>query len=77
LVKDELVDEQLKRYEALLREKGIDPDEVAPTSGAENPLKSTSSRSEAQETAWQLRPNATIFKPQLRHGQQGTELVDK
>jgi hypothetical protein len=76
-VKDEMVDERLKRYEALLREKGIDPNEVPGTSPPEHHRRSTSSRSNAPETAWQLPPHATIFKPQLRHVQQGTELVDK
>jgi hypothetical protein len=74
-VTDELVEERLKRYEALLQEKGIDPNEVASTSEAEHHSKS--SCSEVPETAWRLPPQATIFKPQLRHGQRGTELVDK
>lgn len=74
-VKDKLVDERLKRYEAILQEKGIDPNQVTGT--LEVVHHRTSSRSEAPETAWTLPPQATIFKPQLLHGQRGTELVDK
>ncbi|KAL9086391.1 MAG: hypothetical protein Q9165_007177 [Trypethelium subeluteriae] len=81
-LKDVLVDERLKRYEALLREKGIDPNQVTRTS--EPKLYPKSSRSEVPETVWQLPapvstvsgPQTTIFKPQLLHGQRGTELVD-
>lgn len=83
IVKDALVDERLKRYEALLREKGIDPNQVNGTSEAE--YHRDSSRSEVPETVWQLPtppstvsgPQATIFKPQLLRGQRGTEYVDK
>jgi hypothetical protein len=69
------VDERLKRYEALLKEKGINPDQVTSSSEAEHHRKN--SRSEAPETVWRLTSEATVFKPQLRHGQSGTELVDK
>lgn len=72
---DELADERLQRYEALLQEKGIDPDQVTSTPEAEHHLKS--SRSEVLEAVWKLPAQATIFKPQLRHGQRGTEVVDK
>ncbi|KAL8704293.1 MAG: hypothetical protein Q9201_002547 [Fulgogasparrea decipioides] len=82
LVKDKLVDERLKRYEALLQTKGIDPNQATGTSEAGQHRKS--SRSEVPETVWQLPtpasvvsgPQATIFKPQLLHGQRGTKLVD-
>jgi hypothetical protein len=74
-VTDELVDERLKRYEALLKENNIDPNQVTSASEAEHNRKS--SRSGVHETVWRLPPEATIFKPQLRHGQSGTELVDK
>ena len=75
--------ERLKRYEALLQEKGIDPNQVTGTSKAEHRRKSN--RTEVLETVWDLRipastvsePQATIFKPQLLHGQRGTKLVDK
>jgi hypothetical protein len=74
-VRDELVHERLKLYEALLQEKGIDPNQVASSSEAEHHRKS--SRSDVPESAWKLPPQATIFKPQLLHGQGGTELVEK
>ena len=82
-MKDELVDERLRRYEALLREKGIDPNEATGTSEAE--YHPTSNRSEVPGIVWQLptrtstvlKPQATSFEPQLLHGQEGTKLVDK
>jgi len=69
------VDERLKLYEALLREKGIDPSQVIGTSEAEH--HRATSRSEAPRSVLRLPPQAKIFKPQLLHGQRGTELVDK
>ncbi|KAL9066410.1 MAG: hypothetical protein Q9157_007144 [Trypethelium eluteriae] len=80
-LKDVLVDEQLKRYEALLREKGIDPNQVKGTS---EPKLYPKSSSKVPETVWQLPtpvstvsgPQTTIFKPQVLHGQGGTKLVD-
>jgi hypothetical protein len=82
-VEDELARGRLERYEALLRERGIDPDLVPGSSVAEH--GSTSTRVEVQETVWQLSlPNSTFseaqgttFKPQLLHGQRGQSLVDK
>jgi hypothetical protein len=74
-VTDDLVDERLKRYEALLKENNIDPNQVTSTPEAEHHHKGSSS--EVPETVWKLPSQATIFKPQLRHGQRGTELVDK
>ena len=82
-VYDKLVDQPLKRYEALLQEKGIDPNQLTDVSDAEQIR--TNSCSEKPETVWQLPiqastvsgPQATIFKPQLLHGQKGTKLVDK
>ena len=80
---DELVDERLKRYEALLQEKGIDLNQVTSTSEAEHHRENSSSG--APETVWQLPkaasnasgPQTTIFEPQLLHGQTGTKFVDK
>jgi len=77
------MDKRLKHYEALLREKGIDPCQVTGASEAE--LHSKRCRSEVPETVRRLlipasavsEPQATIFKPQLLHGQRGTKLVDK
>lgn len=81
-MKDALAEQRLKRLEALLQEKGIDPNQVTGSSEAEHHHES--SRSEGSETIWQLPtqastisgPQAIIFQPQLRHGQKGTELVD-
>ena len=80
-VKDEQVDERLKRLEALLREKGVDPNQVPDASEAEHNDKNP----ERTETVWQMPtpaslatgPQVTIFKPQLLQGQSGTKLVDK
>ena len=82
-MRDDLVDERLKRYEALLEEKGIDPNQVTGTPEPEHHRKS--GRSEVSETVWPLPPpastisgpQATIFQPRLLHGQRGTKLVDK
>ncbi|KAE9364160.1 hypothetical protein N431DRAFT_388094 [Stipitochalara longipes BDJ] len=76
-VKDKLVDERLKRYEALLREKGIDPNQIADCSESASPHQNTRSQpEEVSETSWKLPMQSAVFKPQLRHGQDGTELVD-
>lgn len=75
--KDKLVDERLKRYEALLREKGIDLNEVPGFSDAENRGgMSTNGSPDPLKTVWK-QPQATVFKPQLLLGQNGTGLVDK
>ena len=81
--KGESAEERLKRYEALLQEKGIDPSQVSGASEAAQ--HDESSRSEEHYTVWQLPtpalsisgPQTTMFKPQLLHGQKGTKLVDK
>lgn len=80
----EALEERLKRYEALLQEKGIDPNQTTATSEAVQ-RKSTRDCLGAQEGVRQLptpaliasASPATIFKPQLLHGQGGTKLVDK
>lgn len=64
VAQDEVVLEKLKRYEALLREKGVDP-EQAPGSSA----------SESQGEV--ARQKETVFQPQLLQGRKGTKLVDK
>ena len=82
-MRDKAVDERLKRYEALLQEKGIDPNQLTGNSEAVHDRQI--SRSEVTETVWQMPtpastasgPQATIFKPQLVYGQKGTKLVDK
>ncbi|KAL3417242.1 hypothetical protein PVAG01_11242 [Phlyctema vagabunda] len=70
-----MIDERLKRYEALLRDNGIDPSPVVDPSEPES--RHQISSIEMPETTWTLPPQATIFKPQLVQGQRGIELVDK
>lgn len=70
-----MVDERLKRYEALLREKCIDPNEVPGISEAENRGMTANGCSDPLKPVWK-QPQATVFKPQLLVGQNGTELVD-
>ena len=77
LAKDKSVEERLERYEALLREKGIDPNQVTGGSETEHQPKIIESRSEGPEAHWILPLQSTIFKPRLLQGQEGTELVDK
>ena len=80
-VKDDVLDERLKRLEALLREKGVDPNQVIDVSEAEHDVKNP----EISETVWQMPtpaypatgPQVTIFRPQLLQGQSGTKFVDK
>lgn len=72
---DPAVVERLKHYEALLREKGIDPHQGTATL---NPISNgTSTCPEVFEGNWKLGPQAAVFKPRLVHGQKGTELIDK
>ena len=82
-VRDSSIDERLKHFETLLKEKGIDPQQsVGPS---DEDYSRESKRSEVPVTVWQLPtpvsavsgPQTTIFKPRLIHGQRGTELVDK
>ncbi|KFX98983.1 hypothetical protein V490_02004 [Pseudogymnoascus sp. VKM F-3557] len=74
LSNDKLVLERLKRFEALLKERGIDPNQVP---GASEPEDSPESRNSVDhETVWRLPMQASIFKPRLVHRQSGTELVD-
>ena len=79
--KEALVDERLKRYEALLQENGIDPHQKAsiPAPKAFQPAN----RLREPDSLWPA-PNvsiaeyrATVFKPQLLQGQSGAKLVDK
>lgn len=73
-MKDELVDERLKRYEALLREKGIDPNQLTCTSEVEHHRRVH--QSVVPETVIKVQQQSTVFKPQLLHGQRGPELVN-
>ncbi|KAF2092769.1 mitogen-activated protein kinase [Rhizodiscina lignyota] len=81
LSRNELFDERLKRYEVLLLEKGIDPNQVTDTSKSQNHDKSSSAG--VPQYVWQFptastdsTPQETVFKPLLLHGQQGTKFVD-
>lgn len=82
-MKDKLVVERLKHYENLLRERGIDPNQVTTSPGAER--QHQNARAEVHETVRQVLtpastindPQAITHKPKLLQGQQGTKLVDK
>ncbi|KAN0099249.1 hypothetical protein V8E51_013024 [Hyaloscypha variabilis] len=77
VAKDKAVEERLKHYEALLREKGIDPNPVGATSEVASHYKATNNQpEEAPESNWKLPYESKVFKPLLRQGQDGTELVD-
>lgn len=77
------VDERMQRYEALLREKGIDLDQITTTAEAEP--RHEPDQSTASEKAWQIPTHqstgsgqqATTFEPQVLRGQKGTKFVDK
>lgn len=78
----ELKDERLKRYEVLLQEKGIDPNQSTDNSQAQSRLES--SRSRVPQYVWQLpttstdsTPQETVFEPFLLQGERGAKLVDK
>ena len=68
---DDSLNERLKRYEDLLREKGIDPDQAV--NGLENEHEPHDSRAKSHETVWQIPtpastvsgPQETIFKPRI------------
>lgn len=75
---DKSVDERLKRYEALLRQKGINPDQVEVASEITKHRQSPRQHSVGEsDVDWKLPIETLSFKPLLRQGQDGTELVDK
>ena len=81
-MKDELLNERLKRYEALLQENGINLNQATVNAEAESHRKS--GHSEVPETVWQLPTASTVselhsatFKPKLLRRPTGTKLVDK
>jgi hypothetical protein len=73
--------ERLKHYEALLQERGIDPNQMKNTSEAERygessrPAPGTVPPLQTASTV--PVPHAAHFKPQLLHGPTGTRLADK
>jgi hypothetical protein len=76
------MDERLKLYETLLRENGIDPDQITGTSKPETHRQRTQPKTSenvgqplTDPTASE--PQATVFRPQLIQGQGGTKFVDK
>lgn len=83
IVRENSIDERLKHFETLLREKGIDPHQ--PVGPSDEDISHENRHSKAPVSVWQLPtpvsavsgPQTTIFKPRLIHGQRGTELVDK
>jgi hypothetical protein len=79
IVQANIVDEKLKRYEALLREKGIDPNQVPSTSEAGRNRQPEVREQPAQLSATlnPKEPQKTVFMPVLLQGQKGTQLVDK
>lgn len=71
------MDERLKLYESLLREKGVDLNQLNSTPEAGSVEIHDKSTSSVPENAWKSPTQSTIFKAQLRYAQGGTELVDK
>lgn len=78
-----LLNERLKRYEALLQDKGINPNTESDKIEAEDHDKTD--QPEAAETVWQLPtpapslsgPQETIFKPKLVQGHSDSKFIDK
>ncbi|KAI9891748.1 MAG: hypothetical protein M1814_002498 [Vezdaea aestivalis] len=79
---DELLDERLRRYEALLQERGIYPDQIVGVAHQEYnhqtnlPDISASTSQLPTPTSIVSGAQETIFKPQLLHRKGGTKLVD-
>jgi hypothetical protein len=69
------VDERLKRYEALLRQNGINPDQA--TGGSEVEQQSNDRPSEDAPDSASVETPKSDFKPHLVHGPTGTTLVHK
>lgn len=76
-MRDKLIDERLKFYERLLREKGVDLNQLNGTPEAGRAENHDTGSHSVSENVWQLPTQSTIFKAQLRYAQGGTELVDK
>ena len=80
---NELVEERLKHYEAILQKRGIDPYQIAGPAEAEH-LRETG-LPEKSETVWEMPtsastasgPQATIFNARLVQGQKGNKFLDK
>lgn len=85
LAENELVAERLKRLEALLEERGIEPNEPSIVADAEVNDDHPTESIDTMEAVWQMPtpgstisgPQTTIFKPRLIHNERGTTYVDK
>jgi len=83
--KDGILNDRLKRYEALLEEQGIDTTKLSDTSQLDRPSEPSHSEGTMPEDVSQLpTPVSTIYetqqnvtKTQLLHGQGRSKLVDK
>ena len=78
-----LMVERLKCYEAILREKGVDPNQLGSNPEAE-PHHMNSGSGVSGDDVQLPTPESTssvtqttVFRPQLVHAQRGTKLVDK
>lgn len=84
-VKDNVLNDRLKRYEALLQEQGVDPNGLPDISEPEQGHKLSHTGDVVAENSLQLpTPASTIFEPdrsitktQLLHGQGRVKFVDK
>jgi hypothetical protein len=84
-VKDDILNDRLKRYEALLQEQGIDPNGLPDISEPEQRRKPSRSKVAAPEKGLQVptpasitsEPERSITKTQLLHGQGRSKFVDK
>ena len=84
-IKGDILNDRLKRYEALLREQGIDPNELPDISEPERRPKPNHSEVAVPENGLQpptpasitSEPELSITKTQLLHGQGRSKFVDK
>jgi hypothetical protein len=90
---DESIHERLRRYESLLQQSGIDPEQVnriqqvpvqlstPPHIGREQPSTSLVLAGPARQLSTPASassdPRTTVFKPEVIQGRAGTRLVDK
>lgn len=75
-----LMDERLRLYEAVLREQGIDPEQITGTLRIEVrpqsiPLESPENARQSPADTDVSEVQSTVFTPQLIHGQGGRELT--
>ena len=83
-VKDQILTDRLRHYEALLRESGIDPSTL-PDTPESQPRRGSSHTAAAVPEELQLQtpssigsePSQPVNKPQVVHGQGRSQFVDK